>query len=70
MEYDLMLMLVKHRGMAFTREQLLLAVWGEEFFGETRTVDVHIAALRKKLHWNDEIQTVYRIGYRLRKEAD
>ena len=70
MEYDLMLMLVKHRGMAFTREQLLHAVWGDEFFGETRTVDVHIAALRKKLHWNDEIQTVYRIGYRLRKEAD
>lgn len=70
MEYDLMLMLVKHRGIAFTREQLLHAVWGDEAFCETRTVDVHIAALRKKLHWNDEIQTVYRIGYRLRKEAN
>ena len=70
MEYDLMLMLVKHRGIAFSREQLLHAVWGDESFCETRTVDVHIAALRKKLHWNDEIQTVYRIGYRLCKEDD
>ena len=51
MEYDLMLMLVKHRGIAFSREQLLHAVWGDESFCETRTVDVHIAALRKKLHW-------------------
>ena len=68
MEFALMLMLSKHRGMAFTREQLLHTVWGDEFIGETRTVDVHIAALRKKLHWSDAIQTVYRIGYRLRKE--
>lgn len=70
MEFALMLTLVHHQGMAFTREQLLNSVWGDEFFGETRTVDVHIAALRKKLHWNDAIQTVYRIGYRLRKEEN
>ena len=68
MEFSLMVTLAQHRGMVFSREQLLSMVWGDEFFGETRTVDVHIAALRKKLHWNDEIQTVYRIGYRLRKE--
>ncbi len=69
MEFALMTMLARHRGMAFTREQLLSEVWGDEFFGETRTVDVHIAALRKKLNWSDAIQTVYRIGYRLRKDT-
>lgn len=70
MEFALMVMLARHPGMVFTREQLLNSVWGDEFFGESRTVDVHIAALRKKLKWNDVIQTVHRIGYRLRKEGD
>lgn len=68
MEFALMTMLAKHQGMAFSREQLLHEVWGDDYFGETRTVDVHIAALRKKLNWTDAIQTVHRIGYRLRKE--
>lgn len=67
LEFDLMVMFARHPGMVFSREQLLNSVWGDEFFGETRTVDVHIAALRKKLGWNDAIQTVHRIGYRLRK---
>ena len=65
-EFMLMMTLVKHPGVAFSREQLLRDVWGDEFFGETRTVDVHIAALRKKLHWQDVIQTVQSYGYRLR----
>lgn len=68
LEYTLMITLVKHPGVAFSREQLLHDVWGDEFFGETRTVDVHIAALRKKLHWQDVIQTVQRFGYRLRAD--
>lgn len=67
LEFQLMVMFARHPGMVFSREQLLNAVWGDEFFGETRTVDVHIAAIRKKLGWNDAIQTVHRIGYRLRK---
>ena len=53
--------------MVFSREQLLNSVWGDEFYGETRTVDVHVAALRKKLRWNDAIQTVHRVGYRLKR---
>ncbi len=69
LEFALMVMLARHPGMVFSREQLLNSVWGDEFFGETRTVDVHIAALRKKLRWNDVIQTVHRVGYRLRKVA-
>ena len=67
LEFQLMVMFARHPGMVFSREQLLNAVWGDEFYGETRTVDVHIAAIRKKLGWNDVIQTVHRIGYRLRK---
>lgn len=68
MEFTLLMKLVKHPGVAFSREQLLHDVWGDEFFGETRTVDVHIAALRKKLHWQDTIQTIQRFGYRLRTD--
>ena len=65
-EFMLMLTLARHPGVAFSREQLLRDVWGDEFFGETRTVDVHISALRRKLHWQDVIQTVQSYGYRLR----
>ena len=43
---------------------------GEEYLGETRTLDSHIQRLRKKLDWNDTIQTVFRIGYRLRVPQD
>ena len=44
-------------------------VWGDEFIGETRTVDVHVAALRRKLDLNKELVTVYKIGYRLEVKA-
>ena len=65
MEFSLLLMLIQHPNMVFSREQLLREVWGDEYFGETRTVDNHIAALRKKLNWNDKIVTVHRVGYKL-----
>ncbi len=65
MEFDLLLMLVKNKNIALSREKLLHTVWGEDFLGETRTVDVHIGQLRKKLGWNDLIKTVPKIGYRL-----
>lgn len=65
MEYSLLLMLVKHPNMVFSREQLLHEVWGDNYFGETRTVDNHIAILRKKLNWSEKIVTVHRVGYKL-----
>jgi len=65
MEFALLLMLMKHPGVVFSREQLLSQVWGDEYFGETRTVDNHIAILRKKLNWSQQIVTVHRIGYKL-----
>ena len=65
MEYALLLMLAKHPNIVFSREQLLQEVWGDSFFGETRTVDNHIAMLRKKLEWAERIVAVHRVGYKL-----
>ena len=65
MEFGLLLMLVKNKNIALSREKLLYTVWGENFLGESRTVDVHISQLRKKLGWSDVIKTVPKIGYRL-----
>lgn len=64
-EFDLLLTLVQHKNVALSRAFLYETVWQEEYTGETRTLDSHIQRLRKKLGWNDAIQTVYRIGYRL-----
>lgn len=63
MEYDLLCVLAKNRNIALNREKLLREIWGVDFEGETRTVDVHVAALRRKtgLH----IVSVPKIGYRL-----
>lgn len=64
-EFELILMLVKNKNMALSREYLLEKVWGYEYMGETRTIDTHIQKLRKKLEITDYIKTVYKIGYRL-----
>lgn len=64
-EYDLLETLVQNRNIALSREQLLERVWGYDFAGDTRTVDVHIQKLRKKLGLEERIKTVYKLGYRL-----
>lgn len=69
MEYELLCTFLRHPGMVLTREKLLRQVWGDEYIGETRTVDVHVAALRRKLTLNDRLATVYKIGYRLEVET-
>ncbi len=65
-EYDLLKLLVASPDRVFTREQLLDLVWGMDYYGGTRTVDIHIQRLRKKLgaDYNDIIQTVHGIGYK------
>ena len=65
LEYDLLVLLAKNKNVAFTRDQLLNQVWGSDFLGETRTIDVHIGQLRKKLGLSDVIKTIPKIGYRL-----
>ncbi|NFE93763.1 response regulator transcription factor [Clostridium botulinum] len=64
-EFELMVLLVKNKNMALSREYLLEKIWGYEYMGETRTIDNHIQKLRKKLDLADNIKTVYKIGYRL-----
>ena len=65
LEYDLLVLLAKNKNRAFTRDQLLNQVWGNDYLGESRTVDVHIGQLRKKLGLADVIKTIPKIGYRL-----
>lgn len=64
-EFELMILLVKNKNMALSREYLLEKIWGYEYMGETRTIDTHIQKIRKKLDIADSIKTVYKIGYRL-----
>lgn len=64
-EYLLLEVLISNQNLALTREQLLSIAWGYDYSGETRTVDMHIQKLRKKLAWEDIIKTVYKFGYRL-----
>jgi len=65
-EYELLKFLVSHSDRVFTREVLLTQVWGYDYFGGTRTVDVHVRRLREKLgpRYGDLIQTVRQVGYR------
>ena len=63
-EFDLLWFLAENAGLAMSRNQILEAVWGYEYFGETRTVDVHIRQLRKKIE-GIPIETVWGVGYRL-----
>jgi two-component system, OmpR family, alkaline phosphatase synthesis response regulator PhoP len=65
-EFDVLLVLVQHKGFVLTREQLLNLAWGFDFYGQTRTVDVHIAQLRRKLAGSRvRIETVTGVGYKL-----
>ena len=64
-EYELLEVLIRNRNIALSREKLLDMVWGYDFEGGTRTVDVHIQRLRHKLHLENYIKTVYKLGYRL-----
>jgi DNA-binding response OmpR family regulator len=63
-EFDLLWFLAENAGFAMSRGQILEGVWGYEYFGETRTVDVHIRQLRKKIE-GIPIETVWGVGYRL-----
>lgn len=65
MEYELLVMLAQNKNVALSREELLGRLWGADYIGETRTVDVHIGQLRKKLNFYEVIRTVSKHGYRL-----
>lgn len=63
-EFELLLFLVCNRNIALYRETIYENIWQSEYMGDGRTVDLHIQRLRKKLHWEDRIHTVYKVGYR------
>ena len=70
-EYELLRFLMTHRGRVFSRDALLRHVWGEDYFGGTRTVDVHIRRLRSKVgpEFESLIQTVRNVGYRFKADS-
>lgn len=65
MEFDVLMVLMKNKNRTVSRQQILSEIWGYEYFGDLRTVDVRIANLRKKLNLAEEIRTIPRTGYRL-----
>ncbi|MBU3213921.1 response regulator transcription factor [Clostridium estertheticum] len=64
-EFELLCILVQNKNIALTRHILLERIWKFDYFGGTRTVDMHIGSIRKKLDLSDNVKTVYKIGYRL-----
>lgn len=69
-EYELLRLFLENRGRVFTREQLLSDIWGFDYIGETRTIDVHIRTLRQKLgDCGELIETVRGVGYRLEAQV-
>ena len=62
------LLLARNRNIALYRETIYETVWGGEYMGQSRTVDLHIQRLKKKLNWDNEIAAVYKVGYRLEGE--
>ncbi len=64
-EFDLLLLLVRNKNMTLFRDKIYAQVWETEYLGETRTLDLHIRRLRKKLALTDQLKTMYGVGYRL-----
>ena len=64
-EFELLEVLINNRNIALSREKLIELAWGYDYYGDTRTVDVHITKLRKKLHLENHIKTIFKMGYRL-----
>ncbi len=65
LELDVLAVLMKNKNRTVSRDQILNEIWGQDYFGDIRTVDVRIANLRKKLGFTDEIRTIAKAGYRL-----
>lgn len=64
-EYELLLLFIRNPGMALYRETIYERVWGSDYMGDSRTVDLHVQRIRKKVGWEEKLQAVYKVGYRL-----
>lgn len=67
-EYELLVLFIRNKNIALFRDRIYESVWKEEYSGNSRTVDLHVQRLRKKLGWEEKIQAVYKIGYRLEEK--
>ncbi|MEA4892488.1 MAG: response regulator transcription factor [Peptococcaceae bacterium] len=64
-EYELLLLFIQNKNIALFRDRIYEKIWGEEDMGDSRTVDLHVQRLRKKIGWEEKIVAVYKVGYRL-----
>lgn len=64
-EFDLLLLFVRNQNIALYRDTIYESVWGGEYTEQSRTIDLHVQRLKKKLQWEDKIVAVYKVGYRL-----
>lgn len=70
-EYDLMIFFIKNKNRVYSREDLIIKVWGYDFYGDTRTVDTHIKKLREKIElFKENLKTIWRVGYSLTIENE
>lgn len=66
-EFDLLTKFIENKNVVLSRETLLDSVWGYNFYGETRTVDMHVKQLREKLNLKEYLETIYKVGYKLKE---
>ena len=64
-EFELLVLLIRNKNIALYRDVIYENVWGNDYVGDSRTIDLHIQRLRRKLDWGDKIQSVYKVGYKL-----
>ncbi len=69
-EFDILAFFLQNQDIALTRERLLATVWGYEFVGETRTVDIHVQQIRKKMGLHQKLVTIPKLGYRLERISE
>lgn len=64
-EYELLLLFIKNKNIALFRDVIYERIWEKDYTGESRTIDLHVQRLKRKLGWEEKIKTIYKIGYRL-----
>ncbi len=64
-EYELLLLFVQNKNIVLFRDRIYEKIWGEDYIGSSRTIDLHVQRLRKKIEWEEKLVAVYKIGYRL-----
>ena len=69
-EFGLLVLFMKNKNVALFRETLYEKVWEGEYFGDSRTLDLHVQRLRKKLKWEQKLVAVYKVGYRLEVQKE